>query len=118
MSQKNKLYLLIFSLIISIFLPNKYLNATGGNYFGGRIVSIVPCTCSIGYQVGITGPGTSTGTYLYTGFSTGYRNYLPSFGRNILGGYTPGGICMVGVAPICEPLNISKGTFSFFGVSF
>ncbi len=89
--------------------------------FGGRITTVIPCTCSTGSQVNVVGTGRNaqfSGSYLYLPGITivkGKGKVLPS--RIILGKYSPGGTCMVGVAPECTTLPITKGTKGTIGTN-
>lgn len=86
--------------------------------FGGRVTGMQACQCSGGYQVTIQGPGQSSGTYLQSPASRAYKTGFLSNGRNVLGVYNSGGTCIT-APPYCEEeLPITKGTISFFGVSF
>ncbi len=109
MTQNTKA-LILLSLavaVINMFYPPTNSEA-GGLDFGGKIVSITPCTCGVGSQVFISG-GASTGTYLYTPATRNYGLPLkPS--RNALGTYIPGGVCLVGTGSPCATLPITKGT--------
>ncbi len=119
-NKKSKQVLLIggiFALTI-LLLPPQNKVESASSYFGGRVTSKIPCTCSTGYQITVSGPGQSNGTYLDLGSEKSYSHNVITPGRNLLGGYTPGGVCLIGEAPYCEELNISKGTVSFFGASF
>ena len=106
----------LLMLVFSIFVPTK--SALGiKQYFGGKIILMVPCTCSSGYQLTLYGFGTNSGTYWYNDFAKKYRNYSVINGKWVLGSYTPGGVCMVGVAPFCTLLPISKGTITSIATS-
>jgi hypothetical protein len=118
-NKKSKAVLLIggiFALTI-LLLPPQNKVESASSYFGGRVVSKQECTCSTGYIVSISGPGQATGTYLDTGSEKSYSHNVINPGRNLLGGYTPGGSCMMTGDP-CYELKITKGTISFFGASF
>ena len=93
--------------------------ASGLPWFGGRITTVIPCTCSVGSQVNIIGfPSIFSGSYLYFPGAAeikGKGNVAPS--RLILGHYSPGGTCRIGVEPYCTVLPISKGTLKIFGTN-
>jgi hypothetical protein len=112
--------LIILVVILAIFslLPTNKTNAGLGLPFGGRITSMVPCTCNgIGSQVTIKG-GRFSGTYLYDQIAVRkYSHYFLSPGRWVLGDYTPGGECLQAPPP-CVPLIITKGTITRTGISF
>ena len=110
----NALFLLIGFFIVMGFMSTPPKSEGAGNYFGGKVMSKTPCTCSTGHQVTIQGPGDSSGTYLDTG-AIGYKYYFASPGRNILGTYSASGSCRVIVTvypKTCKDLEISKGTIS------
>ena len=117
----RKRKILTFSVLILIvfFASFSVIFAAGLPWFGGRITTVVPCTCSTGFQVGIIGyPATFSGTYLYLPGATQVRgkgNVLPS--RLILGLYSSGGVCMIGIPPECSNLQISKGTMKIIGTN-
>jgi uncharacterized membrane protein len=93
-------------------------STTGGmQYFGGKITTMVPCTCSNGDQLTIILGGKS-GTYLYKSGVKTYGSHMVIPGVWSLGGYEGGGTCMVGEKPYCTTLPISKGTISFIGTSY
>jgi hypothetical protein len=89
-----------------------------GEPFGGRVTYKTPCTCAEGYQVTVSGPNGSSGTYLETSAANAHKAYNISMGRFVLGKYTKGGSCMVTSGPSCVDIGISKGTITMFGVSF
>lgn len=70
--------------------------------FGGVITAAVPCDCSGGVGLFVLGP-IGAGVFLYeTGISVPfpyYQFWRP--GPFIVGSYVPGGVCMVGVPPLC-----------------
>ncbi len=72
-----------------------------GGAFGGRILSVIPCTCSAGLLL-IVGPPVG-GTFIYQpGASTLYKNYAPIPGHWALGTSIGKGVpCMVGIPPFC-----------------
>lgn len=99
-----------------MFFYSHNVEAKAGNYFGGRVSLKQPCTCSPGtYLVTITG-GSSSGTYLDTPAARKYAQYFITSGRNTLGEYTPGGICLMSGDP-CSAIN-AKGTIKYLGLSF
>lgn len=120
--------ILIFSLFFhsqSVSAGAKLVNSktstsasNTGEPFGGRVTYKTPCTCAEGYQVTITGPNGSSGTYLETSAAKAHKAYNISPGRFVLGKYTKGGSCMVTSGPSCVDIGISKGTITMFGVSF
>jgi hypothetical protein len=103
---------LILILVGGFFVFSDALGVGFLKNFGGRITTVIPCTCSTGSQVTIIGsPKIFSGTYFYSPSTTrvkGKGNILPS--RKIIGKYMSyGGLCLVGVAPECTQLPISKG---------
>lgn len=117
---KNKLILFFMAsglLLYAWNLEAPFVEGSSGTFFGGQVVSKVACTCSAGSQVTIKGPGQSSGTYLDLGTAKAFQNYSISTGGNIVGKYSTGGQCLVGVSPECTTLPITKGTIVMFGSS-
>ena len=130
--QTKMLILLLAILILSIFAVNIMADSTSGGpstsgssklstsgggqrYFGGRVTAMVPCTCSTGYQLTISG-GLSTGTYLYSNARL-YRNFNVAPSKWVLGGYGSGGQCKITIPDGCVDLPITKGTITFIATS-
>src|SRR5258708_23475110 len=89
-------------------------NVLGGG-FGGRILSVIPCTCSFSLML-IVGPPVG-GTFIYQfGVSTLYRNYSPITGHWVLGTSLGRGVCMVGFPPFCVSAG-SGPVITKFGTS-
>ena len=116
-SQNTKLFIFLALLlgVLNFFIPPTKTEASS-QYFGGRIVSKLSCSCSGGYQIRIVGPNGSSGTYLYEGAEL-YDHYKVTFGKKLLGGYSSGGKCTYLVGEDCVSRTISKGTISFTGAS-
>lgn len=112
------LIIVIFSFFYFFSDKPTEAGSTFVNGFGGRVTMKMSCTCSSGYQVTIQGPGQSSGTYLESPGTRLYKNNFMSPGRNVVGTYNPGGICLVTAYPKCKELKISKGTINISGVSF
>ncbi len=114
--------LILICLTISPLFPYQDTEAAfaGGGYFGGRIISMVPCSCNPDQssQLTVAGPSGSSGTYLYSISTKVYARNSVKPNSFLLGKYTSGGSCQVGVPPECSPLPITKGTISFTGTSF
>lgn len=118
---KKLILLILICLIISPLFPYTETEASvGGNYFGGRILSMVSCTCNTdgSSQVTIKGPGSSSGTYLYSSSVKTYARNSVKPSSFLLGKYSSAGVCLIGVVPNCTELPISKGTINYIGTSF
>lgn len=117
---KKIIILIIFCLILSPLYPYKDTEAAFlGSYFGGRVTSMVPCSCNPdgGSQISVVGNSSSSGTYLYNTMTKTYSRHSVKPGSYLLGKYTPGGSCLVGAPPTCSALPITKGTINFTGTS-
>ena len=122
MKNTSKRTIKIFSNIILLlaifFVSFSFAFAAGMLYFGGRITTVIQCTCSVGSQVSVVGfPSIFSGTYLYVSGVTqikGRENVVP--GRLILGNYSTGGTCLVTGTP-CVTLPITKGTMTKIGTN-
>ncbi|MEY2671904.1 MAG: hypothetical protein RL687_321 [Candidatus Parcubacteria bacterium] len=113
--------LIVLCLILSPLFPYKETEASfGSSYFGGKIISMVTCSCNTdgSSQISISGPGGSSGTYLYSSSAKTYSRNSVKMGSYLLGKYSSGGSCLIGVAPKCTTLPITKGTVSYTGTSF
>lgn len=88
----------------------------GKNVFGGRIMKVVPCTCSPGMAI-IVGPPRPAILLFIPGASR-----LFSYGRVVpgvwtLGDYSFGGICMQVAGKVCAPYPPIQGTILKMGTS-
>lgn len=111
---------LIFSILILIgfFMSFSVVFGAGLSWFGGKITTVTTCTCSEGSQATITGfPWIFSGTYLYLPGITQVKKGSVAPNKQILGKYSSGGACMVGVLPNCTSLPISKGTMKLIGTN-
>jgi len=111
----------ILFLVVIVFLASKlYANSgsLGGSYFGGKVISKVPCTCNTdgGFQITLSGSLSSAGTYLENNQTKKYGRFMISVSNNLLGKTIIGGVCMVGAQPYCTPLPITKGTINYTGI--
>lgn len=106
-------------LVISIFLFFFAPHNAEALSFGGRVVSIIPCTCQIGgiaIYVAMPKPP-YVGMFLWQlPITRPYLWYVPYPKVAILGNYIPGGICMVGAPPVCVPIPL-LGTITQVGTS-
>jgi len=85
--------------------------ASLGQYLGGKITTTTPCDEG-GSAVVITG-GFSSGTYYFSDSAKLYKYGQVAPSKNVLGSYTPGGVCTVGKTSI----PITKGTITSVGTS-
>lgn len=113
--------LVLVCLILSPLYPYQETEASfGGSYFGGKVTSKEPCTCSAGdYLLTVSGPMSSSGTYLYSplaGTRTYSRNKV-QVGTYLLGQSSSSGTCLMLGEP-CEEIQASKGSIKFIGTSF
>jgi hypothetical protein len=109
-------FLILFFIIVSV-VPFFSVEAFSLSPFGGRVVSIVPCSCSEGSQVTISGSSRFSGTYLYSSATKLFARRSVSPGGYLIGRYSPGGVCLVGAPPTCTDVGITKGTITFIGTS-
>lgn len=83
--------------------------------FGGRVITVTPCTCSAGFQL-VIGPPRPAQVLYQPGISVlfSFYNFLPA--NYALGTYSPGGLCLTGVPPFCATLP-TLGTVIIMGTS-
>jgi hypothetical protein len=100
---------LIIVLSVNFLFPKKSLALIG---FGARILFVTPCTNGLMLTIG---PFPSSGAYLLTTTppSKIYAFYKIKPGSWTLGGYTPGGACLV---PPGAPIPVI-GTINMMGTS-
>ena len=115
---------LMFSVLILIvfFMSFSFVLAAGSSfsYFGGNITTVVQCTCSPGSQVTIANTGHNAmfnGTYLYSPATIKMTGKGIPGGTQILGLYSPGGVCQMIAYPKCTDLQISRGTMKIIGTN-
>lgn len=91
----------------------------GGSYFGGQVMSKIMCSCNVdgGYQLTISGPFGSSGTYLENSMTRIYGNGEISMMSRLLGKATQGGVCLIGAQPYCTELPITEGTIDYTGLA-
>lgn len=71
---------------------------SGALPFGGFVYMQKPCNVGWALMIGPPTPG----TYLYVpGASRLYLMFSPHVGHWLLGNYSPGGVCILGVCPKC-----------------
>ncbi len=123
-----KQLLVLIVLFIGLFSASS-ASAASLLWFGGKyIASVMPCTCSGGFHVIIANEGHNAifnGSYLYLpgetqtargGIGLGVKAHV-LVGRSIIGLYSPGGICTVGVPPYCTTLPITRGTMTWIATN-
>ena len=94
-------FLLLVSLLLPISVNALSIPGFGGS-FGGRILTVIPCTCSASLLL-IVGPPKG-GSFIYRpGVSTLYRNYRLTPGNWALGNSSGRDVCLTGVPPFCVP---------------
>jgi len=83
--------------------------------FGGRILAVVPCTCSAGLALKV-GPPRPAYVLYQPGVSIlfSFYNLLPP--DYALGTYKPGGVCLTGTPPVCLTVP-TLGTVTLVGTS-
>ena len=92
----------------------KHTKGQGVLPFGGKVILSLPCTCNGVPSVLLTVSPPVGGQFLYILGSQLYRNYNLGLatGMNVLGLYTPGGVCMVYAGKGCVPIGPPIGTIS------
>jgi len=121
--QTNALILSFLVMVIFGFLfpPSVTYGQSLLSPFGGKITTMIPCTCSSGYQINIAIPYKHAGFYLYLpGITKLYKRNLVYPTAWILGKYSSGGVCAITLPPpaVCGSLPITKGTITYIGTSF
>ena len=105
--KKGKTLVLILSFILIYLLMPSVANALSipsgfGGAFGGKILTVIPCTCTRSLLL-IVGPPKG-GLFLYVpGLSRLYQNFSLIPGRWILGTSIGKAPCLTGFPPVCIP---------------
>lgn len=98
----------VFFILISLLLPT---TATAlsfplnfGGAFGGKILSVIPCTCAFSLLLRVGPP--KGGSFLYVpGVSKLHQNFSLIPGRWILGTSFGRASCLTGFPPFCAPFG-------------
>ncbi len=100
--------LLVLGLSLLFFLPQPTQAAGIVNGFGGRVIMLIPCTCSLGMAVYVAMPTPPYfGMFLWQlPFTRPYLWYFPYPTTPITGNYVFGGACFTGVPPYCAVLPV------------
>lgn len=106
-TKKNMVLLLVVALFVVVSLmtiSSKEVRAA--TYFGGMRTAMLSCTCS-GNMVIYVNNYASGGqlALVYDGSGRLFANNN-IFGTYLLGSYSPGGSCRIGVEPYCEDVNV------------
>ncbi len=91
--------------------------STGGSgtqYFGGRISNVTYCTCSASVMIDVQDKLRGYVSVIYMpGVSRLYANYnVFTPGPNVIGGYTPGGVCLIYSGTQCNSQGAPMGTIN------
>ncbi len=111
--KKAVLFLFITILVFSSIPLTK---ANAASVFGGRIMSIVPCTCSPGMAVIVGAPRPAVLLFV-PGISRLFSRGRVSPGVWTLGDYSSGGTCMQIAGKTCAPYPPIQGTILKMGTS-
>jgi len=112
---KNIQKTLVLAVLIAFIFLFLALPVRAQSTFGGRILWTFPCTN--GGLALVIGPPKG-GLFLYQlGVADLYREYQVRIVPWVLGNYTSGGVCVVGVPPFGFTLY-TKGTIHPIGTSF
>lgn len=87
--------------------------------FGGMVIRYTQCTCGPSSMLDIMDVRGQMTQLVYTpGISRIYMYYnIYGTGQNVLGTYTPGGVCLVYVGTGCTSQGIPRGTIQMIGTS-
>ncbi len=108
LSNKKNIILLAFAALCAVvslmtMQPEQVRAAT---YFGGMRTAMLSCTCSGNTVIYVNNYATGSQLALiYDGSGRIFANNN-IFGTYLLGSYTTGGSCRVGVEPYCESVNV------------
>lgn len=111
--KKSAFFLFIVGIIFSLTSP---LSVSAAPVFGGRIMAVIPCTCSPGMAI-IVGPPKPGILLFIPGVSRLFNNRRPFPGSWTLGDYSFGGICLQIASHGCFPYPIVQGTILKIGTS-
>ena len=112
-------FVFIAVLIASLILPSTTLALSipglGGS-FGGRILAVIPCTCSLSMLL-IVGPPKGGSFIFRPGVSKLYANYTLLPTRWVLGNSSGTDVCLTGIPPFC--VSVGRGSIiGKIGTSF
>ncbi len=105
-----------FFIVLGVFVPfqEKQTDAIIGLPFGGKITTSIPCTCSPGMLITVTGP--SPGIFVLMPVAKVYSyGQVYRSGPSILGSYSGVGVCLMAGIP-CIPMP-NEGTITIAGTS-
>lgn len=110
--------IIIYSLILLLTLPSSLASAQGvaGIPFGGTLAVSLTCNCSGGQLLAIFDVKTKLPIFIVFQHGVSRMTTLQNYGSlyvpgtQTLGTYSPGGICMVGIAGFCLPVPVVIGT--------
>ena len=117
--EKRVYFIFISVLIILMALPSAALALSipglGGS-FGGRIIAVIPCTCSFSMLI-IVGPPKGGSFIFRPGVSKLYANYTLLPTRWVLGNSSGTDVCLTGIPPFC--VSVGRGSIiGKIGTSF
>ncbi len=111
----RKIFLFLF-LGLMLFLIASPFSVNAASVFGGRIMKVVPCTCSPGMAI-IVGPPRPAILLYIPGASRLFRYGRIMPGVWSLGDYSSGGTCMQIAGKTCAPYPPIQGTILKIGTS-
>lgn len=111
--KKVTLYLFVLGIMFLFISP---LSTRAASVFGGRIMSIIPCTCSPGMAVIVGAPRPAILLFV-PGASRLFSRGRVSPGAWTLGDYSSGGICMQIAGDTCASYPSIQGTIIKMGTS-
>jgi hypothetical protein len=100
--------------LAALLIPMTYVAAVTGIDFGGKVIAVVPCTCSPYTRITfISSRGVTTGLpvsldYFLTGTQLFSKYNLPA-GRQLMGKFVPGPLCLDYIGVACKPRVIPAG---------
>lgn len=108
---------ILFSFAIALLFVSTYMSRSSAQLinppFGGRVIAILPCTCTGGFAILLGFP--RPGFYLFqSGISRLYKNFIILPGSQVLGNAVVTGVCLTALA--CVPIP-TIGTILKVGTS-
>jgi len=111
--KKVTVFLFAIGIIFSFTSP---LSVSAASVFGGKIMAVIPCTCSPGMAI-IVGPPKPAILLFLPGVSRLFSNRRPFPGSWTLGDYSSGAVCLQFAGKTCVKYPPVQGTIIKIGTS-
>ena len=107
LSLSSIIMILVFSLMVNL-IPTK-ASAGPGFPFGGKVIKVIPCTCSANLLIATVPIGPTSPPFLIFGPSSILYQFYQIFrpGAYLLGNYGPPVPCLVYIGIGCIPMPLA-----------